>query len=152
VTDRREGDTEEAAARIVAAVRAEEARAGSPVPRALLFGGETTLRVTGNGSGGRNQHLALKAACLLRGCPGITLLAAGTDGTDGPTDAAGAVVDGGTCGRAEALGLDPCAALRAFDSHTFFREAGGLVVTGPTLTNVMDVVIALQHDGSLCCW
>jgi glycerate-2-kinase len=83
VTDRLDGDSEAAAGRMV------EALCALRRPRALLFGGETTLAVRGPGLGGRNQHLALKAACLLRGRPGLTLLAAGTDGTDGPTDAAG---------------------------------------------------------------
>lgn len=148
VTDRMEGDAEVMAARIVTAVLERKARVGAQAPCAMLFGGETTLNVTGSGTGGRSQHLALKAACLLRGCPDVTLLAAGTDGNDGPTDAAGAVVDGGTCDRAAALGLDPLAALRAFDSYGFFQAAGGHLVTGPTRTNVMDVVIALTRERS----
>lgn len=139
VTDRLDGDSEAAAGRIV------EALCALRRPRALLFGGETTLAVRGPGLGGRNQHLALKAACLLRGRPGLTLLAAGTDGTDGPTDAAGAVVDGTTYEDAARCGIDPEAALRTFDAYRFFRAAGGHVITGPTLTNVMDVAIAWRH-------
>jgi len=103
--------------------------------------------VTGSGLGGRNQQLALKAAALLRGHPGVTLLAAGTDGTDGPTDMAGAVVDAETCRRADALGLEVLKSLRAFDAYPFFREVGGHVFTGPTLTNVMDVVLVLIREG-----
>ena len=75
----------------------------------------------------------------------ITLLSAGTDGTDGPTDAAGAIVDGGTIAAARAQGLDARAALDDNDSYTFFREAGGLLVTGPTGTNVMDLVLVLAR-------
>lgn len=143
VTDRLEGDTEDIAAGIVAASLARQAQRPPSQPYALLFGGETTLKVTGNGLGGRNQHLALKAAWLLRDHPGVTLLAAGTDGTDGPTDAAGAVVSHETCRHAAALGMDPRASLRTFDSYSFFRAVGGHVLTGPTLTNVMDLVIVL---------
>ena len=139
VTDRLDGDSEAAAGRMV------EALCALRRPRALLFGGETTLAVRGPGLGGRNQHLALKAASLLRGRPGLTLLAAGTDGTDGPTDAAGAVVDGTTCADAARRGIDAEAALRAFDAYRFFNAAGGHVKTGPTLTNVMDVAIAWRH-------
>lgn len=140
VTDRLEGDTVAAAARIVG-----EARGGGKAA-CLLFGGETTLRVTGDGLGGRNQHLALEAARLLRGTRGITLLAAGTDGTDGPTDAAGAVADGATCATAAALGLDAEDHLRRFDAYPFFQTAGGLVKTGPTRTNVMDMVVVIVGE------
>ena len=143
VTDRLEGDTEEVASRIVAAALERKAHCVLPQPYALLFGGETTLKVTGSGLGGRSQHLALNAAWLLRDCPGVTLLAAGTDGTDGPTSMAGAVVNGKTCTRATILGVDAQASLRAFDSFSFFRRVGGHVFTGPTLTNVMDLVIVL---------
>jgi len=113
---------------------------------AYLFGGETTLNVTGNGLGGRNQHLALKAATLLLGHPGVTLLAAGTDGTDGPTDMAGAVVDSETCKRAIALGLNAGECLLSFDSYPFFRAVGGHVFTGPTMTNVMDLLLVIVYD------
>ena len=109
----------------------------------LIFGGETTLQVTGAGQGGRNQHLALAAAIQLADKPGITFLAAGTDGTDGPTDAAGAVVDSATTPSARGGGIDPVHCLKTFDSHPFFRRAGGHIITGPTLTNVMDIVIVL---------
>jgi glycerate-2-kinase len=112
-------------------------------PLCLLAGGETTVTLRGGGRGGRNQELALAAACELEGAPGIALLAAGTDGTDGPTDAAGAYADGGTVERGRSLGLDAATALEANDSYRFFSAEGGLLVTGPTRTNVMDLVLAL---------
>ena len=143
VTDQLEGGTEEAAARIVEQARAVLTSGGPRAAACWLFGGETTLRVTGGGTGGRNQHLALKAALLLRGAPGVTLLAGGTDGTDGPTDAAGAVADAETCARAAALGLDAEEHLRRFDAYPFFARVGGHVHTGPTRTNVMDMVVVL---------
>ena len=87
------------------------------------------------------MELALAFALQIEGVNGITLLSAGTDGTDGPTDAAGAVVDGMTAIKARKIGLNPEEYLRNNDSYTFFREAGGLLVTGPTGTNVMDVQI-----------
>ena len=108
-------------------------------PFCMVSGGETTVTVTGKGKGGRNMELALAFALEIEGTPGITLLSAGSDGTDGPTDAAGAMVDGMTAIRARNMGLDPEAYLRDNDSYTFFRKAGGLFVTGPTGTNVMDM-------------
>lgn len=105
--------------------------------------GETSVRVTGSGTGGRNQHLALSAAIKLRDIPGITVLSAGTDGTDGPTDAAGAVADSGTMARALSMNEDPISYLAGFDSFNFFRKVGGLITTGPTFTNVMDIVVVI---------
>ena len=116
-------------------------------PLALLAGGETTVTVRGPGRGGRNQELALAAALALEGVPGISLLAAGTDGSDGPTDAAGAFADGGTVARGRALGLDAAQALRENDSYAFFATEGGTFRPGPTRTNVMDLVF-LVRDGS----
>ena len=115
---------------------------GSP-PVCLLYGGETTVVVTGGGSGGRNQELALAAAIELDGEPCITLGSVGTDGIDGNTDAAGAVAGGSTilCGRR--AGVDARDALRENDSYTFFDAAGGLIRTGATGTNVMDVQVVL---------
>ncbi len=115
-------------------------------PVCLLAGGETTLRVKGDGNGGRNQHLALYAAKKIRNTNGITLLAGGTDGNDGPTDAAGAVVDSGTFNRALSRHIDPEKYLMDFDSYNFFRAAGGHVITGPTLTNVMDLSVILIEE------
>jgi len=110
-------------------------------PLCLLSGGETTVVVSGPGTGGRNMELALAFALEIDGIPGITLLSAGTDGTDGPTVAAGAIVDGSTAMRARQRGLDPLEYLRTNDSYTFFSELGGLFITGPTGTNVMDIQI-----------
>ncbi|HEX9078420.1 MAG TPA: glycerate kinase [Desulfuromonadaceae bacterium] len=109
----------------------------------LVAGGETTVTVTGNGAGGRNTELALAFGIAVRDVAGITLLSAGTDGTDGPTDAAGAIVTGRTMAEALRLGLDPRSFLVRNDSYTFFKAVGGLVMTGPTGTNVMDVQVIL---------
>jgi glycerate-2-kinase len=110
---------------------------------AVIAGGETTVRVRPGGCGGRSQHLALAAAVVLEGLEGV-VLAAGTDGIDGPTDAAGACVDGGTVTRARARGFDPLAALAATDSHPVLEAAGDLLRTGATGTNVADLVVALR--------
>jgi len=112
-------------------------------PVCLLFGGELTLKVTGNGAGGRNQHLALTAALRLNNIPGITFLSAGTDGNDGNTDMAGAVIDSETCHYALSQNIDPEKYLHEFDSFNFFKTAGGHIFTGPTFTNVMDIVVIL---------
>lgn len=110
-------------------------------PLCLLVGGETTVTVRGHGTGGRNMELALAFAMAVEGRPGITLLSAGTDGTDGPTDAAGAIVDGTTITRARQLGLNPQVYLDDNNSYGFFDKCGGLLVTGATGTNVMDLQI-----------
>jgi glycerate-2-kinase len=115
----------------------------------LISGGETTVTVKGSGLGGRNMELALAFAQEIKGMRGITFLSAGTDGTDGPTDAAGAIVDGETITRAEAAGHSPEAYLENNDSYHFFKVAGGLFLTGPTGTNVMDLQIVLI-DGNFC--
>jgi glycerate 2-kinase len=112
-------------------------------PVALVAGGETTVRALPAGLGGRSQHLAVAAAIGLAGAPAV-LLAAGTDGVDGPTDAAGGCVDGATARRASAAGVDLHAVLRATDSHRLLARTGDLVMTGPTGTNVADVVVALR--------
>jgi glycerate-2-kinase len=109
----------------------------------LISGGETTVTVRGNGLGGRNTELALAFAREIKGKKGMTLLSAGTDGTDGPTDAAGAIVDGGTIERAEASGINPRDYLKNNDSYNFFKAVGGLFITGPTGVNVMDLQIIL---------
>jgi hydroxypyruvate reductase/glycerate 2-kinase len=112
-------------------------------PVCLLYGGEPTIKVTGEGLGGRNQHLALSAAIKLRDLPGITFLSAGTDGTDGSTQAAGAVVDADTVHMALSINADPEKYLDEFDSFNFFKLTGGHIITGPTLTNVMDLVVVI---------
>jgi len=110
---------------------------------ALLAGGELTLVVKGSGLGGRNQEFALACALHLKATPGVMVLAAGTDGTDGPTDAAGAFADGETLDRARKAGLDPEALLANNDSYRLFDRLGDLLRTGPTGTNVNDIVIGL---------
>jgi len=110
----------------------------------IVSSGETTVRVTGTGRGGRNQEFALAAAGQLAGLgPAVLLASVGTDGIDGPTDAAGAVVDEGTVERARRLGLDPVDALHRNDSYALFEALGDLVVTGPTGTNVGDLQVLL---------
>lgn len=123
------------------AIHTRKSRGGLPL--ALISGGETTVTVRGNGLGGRNMELALAFALEIEGIEGITLLSAGTDGTDGPTDAAGAFVDGETVRKAKAAGIDPLGCLYNNDSYNFFKRTDGLLITGPTGTNVMDVQIIL---------
>lgn len=125
---------------------AREARAlqaDGPLPACIIAGGETTVAVAGPGRGGRNQEIALAACVELAGAPGITIGSIATDGIDGPTDAAGAIADGETLQRAAMLGIDAARALADNDSHGFFSRVGGLIVTGPTGTNVNDVHVAL---------
>jgi len=112
--------------------------------RCLIGGGETTVTVRGTGVGGRNTELALAAALLLDGTPGCALASLTTDGDDGPTGAAGAFTTGTTAARGRTLGLDAADFLARNDSATFFRAVGGLVVTGPTRTNVADVYFLLR--------
>jgi len=115
----------------------------------LIAGGETTVNVKGTGKGGRCQEFALSAALELSGIAGMAVLCGGTDGIDGPTDAAGAIADGSTCDRARERGLSPRSFLENNDSHSFFRTLGNLVVTGPTGTNVADVAIGLVSKTDL---
>ncbi len=112
-------------------------------PVCVLAGGETTVTLRGDGRGGRNQEFVLAGALALAGVDKVVLLAAGTDGTDGPTDAAGAMADGGTLMRAAAEGLDPHGFLKRNDAYHFFKPLGELIVSGPTRTNVMDVYMLL---------
>ncbi len=135
------GDTTRAAQAWAERVRAQSGAASARW--CLLAGGETTVMVRGRGRGGRNQEFALAAAGRLAGRP-VAALSAGTDGIDGPTDAAGAFVDGRTCERARQAGLDPAGALAANDSHSFFAALGDLHRCGPTGTNVMDIKVALR--------
>jgi len=115
--------------------------AGTTRPRSWVAGGETTVTVRGDGFGGRNQEFALGAAMKISGNRGVAIVSSGTDGVDGPTDAAGALVDGSTVSRARARGLEPREHLRHNDSYPLFRELGDLVMTGPTGTNVNDVCV-----------
>ncbi|MBZ0221089.1 MAG: glycerate kinase [Candidatus Methylomirabilis sp.] len=140
------GNTREAA-RLFSSVLMEIRRSGNPVrpPACVLMGGETTLRVAGKGKGGRNQEFALCAALALGGEEGISILSAGTDGTDGPTDAAGAFALPDTLRKASVLGLDASGFLSRNDSYNFFKPIGGLFMTGPTGTNVMDIAIGISE-------
>lgn len=139
-----EGEAREVG-QVFAAIGKEICQAGLPLspPACILAGGETTVTIHGKGKGGRNQELALACAISIDGWERISLLSAGTDGTDGPTDAAGAMVSGLTCQAARNAGLDPYAYLASNDSYSFFESLGGLVKTGPTRTNVMDVICML---------
>jgi hydroxypyruvate reductase len=136
-----EGEAREVA-RVAAALARELVACNRPVarPACLVWGGETTVTVQGGGRGGRNQELALAAALALAGVPGVVLVALGTDGTDGPTDAAGAVATGQTVARARALDLDARAHLADNDAYPFFDALGDLIRTGPTGTNVNDLL------------
>ena len=139
-----EGETREIA-RMHAALALEVRASGNPLtpPVCLITGGETTVTLKGTGKGGRNQEFALAAALDIAGLPDVVVLSAGTDGTDGPTDAAGALADGDTVSRAIGLGLAPRVALGGNDAYPFFQRLGDLVMTGPTRTNVMDVRLVL---------
>jgi hydroxypyruvate reductase len=138
------GETREAA-RFHTAIAKEVISSGNPIqrPACILSGGETTVTKEGNGLGGRNQEFALAGALEISGIERVVLLSGGTDGTDGPTDAAGAVADHTTVRKAESMGLDPKAYLKNNDAYPFFRSLGDLLITGPTHTNVMDVRIML---------
>ena len=139
-----EGETREIA-RMHAALAREVRTSGNPLPppACLISGGETTVTLRGSGKGGRNQEFVLAAAVDIAGLPQTVILSAGTDGTDGPTDAAGAIADGDTCARALAVGLSPRKALDANDAYPLFEKLGDLILTGPTKTNVMDVRLVL---------
>jgi hydroxypyruvate reductase len=148
------GEARDAGRRLAAAILSTSPDAPSDSPRAIVWGGETTVTVRGTGKGGRNQELALGAAPALESAPRPTLVAGfGTDGIDGPTDAAGAWATNTTAPAARARGLDPAAALENNNAYTFFAalesspasapNIGGLVKTGPTHTNVMDIALAL---------
>jgi hydroxypyruvate reductase len=137
------GDTTEAALRFAEAIKTQRGKITQPT--CFLAGGETTVQVTGTGKGGRNQEFALVVAQALANESGWTLLSAGTDGIDGPTDAAGAFVDGRTINKAERHGLNARQVLDNHDSYHFFAALGDLFSPGPTGTNVMDIKIVLLY-------
>jgi len=139
-----DGETREIA-RVYSALAREIARHGDPVPgpACVISGGETTVTLRGGGKGGRNQEFVLAAAIGIGGLERTVVFSAGTDGTDGPTDAAGAVADGQTLERAAKKGLDADACLDDNDAYHFFEPLGDLVMTGPTHTNVMDLRLLL---------
>ena len=138
------GETREVA-RFHGAIAREIVSTEHPVPKpaCILSGGETTVTLRGSGLGGRNQEFCLAGAFEIEGLEMVVLLSGGTDGTDGPTDAAGAISDYTTLRRAKGMGLDPNAYLMNNDSYHFFEKLGDLLMTGPTRTNVMDVRILL---------
>ncbi|MFC1836808.1 glycerate kinase [Thermodesulfobacteriota bacterium] len=142
-----EGDTTQAAL-FHGAIAEEILATGNPVaaPACVLSGGETTVVLKGTGKGGRNQEFALVLAEKASELPGTLFVSAGTDGNDGPTDAAGALVDEFTMQRAAGLGLDPERFLADNDSYHFFQELGDLIMTGPTRTNVMDVRLVMVAE------
>jgi hydroxypyruvate reductase len=139
-----QGDTREAAS-LHAQILREIAHSGNPIarPACILSGGETTVVVRGTGKGGRNQEFALAAALEIAGLENALVFGAGTDGTDGPTDAAGAFATGNTVARALSKRMNPAAFLANNDSYTFFHALGDLIKTGPTGTNVIDIHLLL---------
>ncbi len=144
------GETQDAA-EFHAAILKEILQSGHPAkpPVCLLSGGETTVTLRGNGKGGRNQEFVLAAIPWLKDLAPLVLLSVGTDGTDGPTDAAGAIMDSTTLDRARDNGLNPSVFLANNDSYHFFQALDDLIITGPTRTNVMDIRIGLvgQEQG-----
>jgi glycerate 2-kinase len=130
---------------VLASMTREVSVSGNPVakPAAIVAGGETTVTVTGEGLGGRNQEISLAAAPRLNGLDGVVVASLTTDGIDGPTDAAGAIVDGRTLARAAKIGLAPERFLAENDSYNFFSKLGDLIFTGPTGTNVDDISVTV---------
>ncbi len=110
---------------------------------AFIAGGETVVKLTGKGKGGRNQELALAAAAGIDGLSGAAVFSVGSDGTDGPTDAAGGYADAFTCGELKTLGISIDSVLQENDAYHALKKTGGLIMTGPTGTNVNDVAVAL---------
>jgi hydroxypyruvate reductase len=135
-----EGEAREVA-KVFAAVAKEILHSDRPVgrPACMVAGGETTVTVRGNGLGGRNQELALSAALEIASLEDVMIIPLATDGTDGPTDAAGAIADGSTLRRAQEAGLSATQYLADNDSYHFFQQLGDLLITGPTNTNVNDL-------------
>ncbi len=141
-----EGEAREVG-QVVAALVKEVLTHDRPVqrPACLILGGETTVTVHGAGKGGRNQELALAVALSIQGLNDALVASLATDGTDGPTDAAGGLVDGKTVARGAAVGLSALAALDNNDAYTYLSRIGDLLVTGPTNTNVNDLIVAFVY-------
>ena len=139
-----EGETREIAL-VYAAIAREIINHGDPVrpPACVISGGETTVKLKGTGKGGRNQEFVLATVAGIEGLEGTVVFRAGTDGTDGPTEAAGAVADGYTQTRAAQKGLEVDRYLDENDAYHFFKSLNDLVITGPTYTNVMDLRLLL---------
>ena len=148
ITTHMEGEAREVA-RLLAGIAKDLVIRKRPIapPACLVFGGETTVTVLGNGRGGRNQEMALAAAIALQGIPNAAALCLGTDGNDGPTDAAGGLIDGYTVARGEARGMDARSYLADNNSYEFLKAVGDLVVTGPTRTNVNDLALIFSLEG-----
>jgi hydroxypyruvate reductase len=139
VSRRLQGEARQVGARFAARLRR------APPGSCLIMGGETTVTLHGSGRGGRNQELALAASLELEGTAGTAIMSFASDGVDGPTEAAGAVVHGGLPGLARSLGLDPAAALADNNSHPVLQAVGALIQTGPTGTNLNDLVVGLAY-------
>ncbi len=144
LSSRIEGETREVA-KVHGAIAKEIIKNNNPLPppACILSGGETTVTLKGKGLGGRNQEFSLAAAIDIAGMDSVVVLSGGTDGTDGPTDAAGAIADNNTLKRAEDMGMDPYSFLEDNDSYHFFKKLDDLFITGPTNTNVMDLRIII---------
>ena len=129
----------------MAAVAREVKTSGRPLhaPCAIIAGGETVVHLTGKGLGGRNQEFALAASEGIAGLDGVVIASLGSDGTDGPTDAAGGIVDGNTCAALKAKGISITDVMKNNDAYNALKAADALLMTGPTGTNVNDVAIAL---------
>jgi len=153
ITSELQGEARDVARYLAArAIEVQNSMSKGAKPRCLISGGETTVTVKGNGIGGRNQELALSFAMEIEGIKGITMLSAGTDGTDGPTDAAGAIADGNTATLAREFGVIPEIYLENNNSYNFFKRLDFMskrrhhLITGPTGTNVMDMQIILVES------
>jgi glycerate-2-kinase len=144
ITSMMEGEAREVG-RFVASIIKNIKKYDEPVkkPAAVLFGGETTVTVRGRGVGGRNQELALSVAISIAGLDDVVFASIGSDGVDGVSPAAGAVVDGGTVTEGRRLSLDPYEALNNNDSYTYLSKLKSAIITGPTGTNVNDLAVAL---------
>jgi hydroxypyruvate reductase len=145
-----EGETR-CVAKVHCGIAKEVLKTGHPLkaPVCILSGGETTVTLTGNGKGGRNQEFALAAAMDIADAGPIVVLCAGTDGTDGPTDAAGAFADSYTLKRAQDLGMDAAVYLANNDAYNFFKPLDDLLITGPTNTNVMDLRVMIIGESDI---
>ncbi len=140
LTDRLDCEARDAGRQLAEVLKAHS---GDGRRLAYIAGGETVVHLTGKGMGGRNQELALSAAAALAGIPNAALISVGSDGTDGPTDAAGGYVDGGTMETLERQGIDYQAAMAENDSYHALGAIGNLIITGPTETNVNDIAVGL---------
>lgn len=144
LTSKIEGEAREVA-KFYTAIAKEVLSSSHPMepPVCVLAGGETTVTISGEGRGGRNQEFALAAAMAIDGMDNVIVLCGGTDGTDGPTDAAGAMSDGATIARALEKNMNPKDFLQRNDSYNFFQRLDDLIMTGPTRTNVMDIYMLI---------